>query len=238
MDTGKRQYESTSREKTVTKTTMKTVAPSGADQAVGTVVLAFSADPIARWFYPDPHQYLLHLPSFVRAFAGKALEHNSAYSVDGYSGVALWLPPGVHPDEDALVALLKRTIPAETQREIFAFIEQMDGGHPSEQHWYLPMIGVDPGKQGQGYGSALLKHSLERCDREGKLAYLEASSRKSIPLYQRHGFELVGTIQVRSSPPLFPMLRQPSGLAIAKGESHASANPAGTKRNSTPVFNA
>jgi GNAT superfamily N-acetyltransferase len=71
------------------------------------------------------------------------------------------------------------------------------------------MIGVDPGKQGNGYGSALLKYSLELCDREGKLAYLEASSTKSIPLYKRHGFELVGTIQVGSSPPLFPMLRKP-----------------------------
>ena len=188
---------------------IKSVTPSEADRAVGTIVLAFSADPIARWFYPDSHQYLLHLPSFVREFAGKAFEHSSAYYVDGYSGVALWLPPGVHPEEDTLVALLQRTIPEENQREIFAFIEQMDRAHPSEPHWYLPMIGVDPGKQGQGYGSALLKYAVERCDREGKLAYLEASSRKSIPLYQRHGFDLVGTIQVGSSPPLFPMLRQP-----------------------------
>ena len=68
----------------------------------------------------------------------------------------------------------------------------------SEPHWYLPMIGVDPAKQGNGYGSALLKHALERCDGEGKLAYLESSSPKSVPLYQRHGFQLVGTIQVGS----------------------------------------
>ncbi|HEY7316670.1 MAG TPA: GNAT family N-acetyltransferase [Candidatus Binatia bacterium] len=193
----------------MTTATIKTVRLSGADQAIATVVLAFSADPVARWFYPDPRQYLLHLPNFVRAFAGKAIEYNSAYHVDGYQGVALWLPPDVHPDEDALVVLLQHTIPEENQQEIFAFIEQMDSYHPAEPHWYLPMIGVDPGKQGNGYGSALLKYSLELCDREGKLAYLEASSTKSIPLYKRHGFELVGTIQVGSSPPLFPMLRKP-----------------------------
>jgi hypothetical protein len=104
---------------------IKTVTPSSADQAVGTVVLAFSADPIARWFYPDPHQYLLHLPSFVRAFASKAFGHNSAYCVDGYLGAALWLPPDVHPDENALAALLQRTIPEENQQEIFAFTERM-----------------------------------------------------------------------------------------------------------------
>jgi ribosomal protein S18 acetylase RimI-like enzyme len=196
-------------EKTMTKPTIKAVTPSNADQAVGTIVLAFSADPIARWFYPDPHEYLLHLPPFVRLFAGKSFEHNSAHYIDGYLGVALWLPPDVHPDEDALVGLLQGTIPEENQQEIFAFMERMDRSHPSEPHWYLPMIGVDPAQQGNGYGSALLKHALERCDAESKLAYLEASSPKSISLYQRHGFELVGTIQVGSSPPMFPMLRQP-----------------------------
>jgi ribosomal protein S18 acetylase RimI-like enzyme len=208
----------------VIKPTIKTVAPSNADQAIDTVVLVFSADPLARWFYPDPHQYLLHLPSFVWTFAGRAFEYNSAYQIDGYSGAALWLPPDVHPDENALIELLQRTIPEENQQEIFAFIEQMDRSHPSEPHWYLPMIGVDPGKQGTGYGSALLKHALERCDSEGKLAYLESSSLKSIPLYQRHGFELLGTIQVGSSPPLFPMLRKPRPLVLAEGDDYLDAN--------------
>ena len=31
----------------------------------------------------------------------------------------------------------------------------------------------------------------------------------NIPLYRRHGFEVLGTIQVEDAPPLFPMLRQP-----------------------------
>ena len=189
---------------------IKTVSSSNAqEEAIATVVLAFSSNPVARWFYPDPHQYLLHLPSFVRAFAGKAFEHNSAYCVDSYLGAALWLPPGVHPDENVLAALLQRTIPEENQQEIFAFTERMNSSHPSEPHWYLPMIGVDPAKQDNGYGSVLMKHALARCDGEGKLAYLESSSPRSIPLYRRHGFELLGTIQVGSSPPLFPMMRKP-----------------------------
>lgn len=209
----------------MTKPIIKAVTPANADQAVGTIVLAFSADPIARWFYPDPHEYLLHLPGFVREFAGKAFEQCSAYYIDGYLGAALWLPPDVHPEETALAALLQRTIPEKNQQEIFAFIEQMDRSHPSEPHWYLPMIGVDPAQQGKGYGSALLKHALERCDDEGKLAYLEASSPKSIPLYQRHGFELVSTIEVGSSPPLFPMVRKPQRLVVTKGEDYPYPTP-------------
>ena len=40
------------------------------------------------------------------------------------------------------------------------------------------------------------------------LACLESSNPKNIPLYERHGFELLGTIQVGASPPIFPMLRK------------------------------
>ena len=194
---------------------IKTATLSDSEQAIRTLVLAFAADPVARWFYPDPHQYVLHLPNFVRVFAGKAFEHGRAYFIDGYHGAALWLPPDVHPDESALAPLLRRSIPEEKQREVFAFVEQMDGYHPPEPHWYLPMIGVLPDKQGRGYGSALLTRALEQCDEEGALAYLEASSPKSLPLYHRHGFQALGTIQVGSSPPIFPMVRKPRAAVPA-----------------------
>jgi ribosomal protein S18 acetylase RimI-like enzyme len=70
-------------------------------------------------------------------------------------------------------------------------------------------MGVDPFHQGKGFGSALMQHALTPCDRDRKLAYLESTNPKNIPLYERHGFELLGTIQVGTSPPLFPMLRKP-----------------------------
>jgi GNAT superfamily N-acetyltransferase len=81
--------------------------------------------------------------------------------------------------------------------------------HPSEPHWYLPLIGTDPVQQGKGYGSALLRHALAICDQEKMPAYLEATSPRNVPLYQRHGFEGLGTIQVGTSPPITPLLRKP-----------------------------
>jgi ribosomal protein S18 acetylase RimI-like enzyme len=175
--------------------------------AIDVVVLAFSADPGARWTWPDQQQYLMHFPSFVKAFAGKAFTHGSAYYVDGYAGAALWLPPDVHPDEDVLITLLQRTAPEQIQKDIFAVFEQMGRYHPSQPHWYLPVIGVDPFQQGKGFGSALIQHALLQCDRDRVPAYLESTNSANIPLYERHGFEVLDTIQVGSSPPIFPMLR-------------------------------
>jgi ribosomal protein S18 acetylase RimI-like enzyme len=81
--------------------------------------------------------------------------------------------------------------------------------HPKEPHWYLPLIGIDPAHQGRGLGGALMRHATEICDRERVPAYLESSNLRNVPLYQRHGFEVMGKIQAGSSPVITPMLRWP-----------------------------
>jgi ribosomal protein S18 acetylase RimI-like enzyme len=188
---------------------IKTATTSDEASAIAVVVLAFSADPAARWTWPDPNQYLMHFPNFVRVLGGRAFAHGSAYCLDDNAGAALWLPPAVGPDEDALAALLQRTGSASVQDDLAGLFEQMGRYHPQEPHWYLPFIGIDPSQQGKGYGTALMEHALVPCDRDRTLAYLESSNPKNIPLYERHGFELLGTIQVGTSPPIFPMLRKP-----------------------------
>ncbi|MFC7519046.1 GNAT family N-acetyltransferase [Herbaspirillum sp. GCM10030257] len=194
---------------------IRTATASDEAPAIAVVVLAFSADPAARWTWPDPHQYLMHFPNLVKALGGNAFAHESAYYVDGYSGAALWLPPEVRPDEDALITLLQRTGSASVQKDLFAVFEQMGRYHPQEPHWYLPFIGIDPSQQGKGHGAALMKHALIPCDRDNMLAYLESSNPKNIPFYEQHGFELLGTIQAGASPPIFPMLRKPRATSPA-----------------------
>jgi GNAT superfamily N-acetyltransferase len=156
--------------------------------AVAVVTLGFSTDPIARWSWPDPAVYLEAFPRFVRAFAGKAFAHGTAYYAEGYAGAALWLPPDVHPDGEALGALMESTAAEAIRKDLFEVVAQMETYHPHEPHWFLPLIGVDPGRQGQGHGGALMRHALERCDREGRLAYLDATSPRNRALYERHGF--------------------------------------------------
>jgi ribosomal protein S18 acetylase RimI-like enzyme len=179
------------------------------NEVFGAIIAAFLADPLARWLLPEPHQYLATMPEFIKGFGGAAFANESAYYIGEYSGAALWLPPGIHFDEDALVALVKRDLRKDKVENAFALFEQMGKHHPDEPHWYLPLIGVDPVYHARGYGSALMKHALQRCDNEGKVAYLESSNPRNISLYIRYGFEITGLIRVADSPPLIPMLREP-----------------------------
>jgi ribosomal protein S18 acetylase RimI-like enzyme len=88
-------------------------------------------------------------------------------------------------------------------------MQQMARYHPREPHWYLPLLGVDPARQGQGLGSRLLEHATWLFDLDGAVAYLESSNPRNVSLYQRHGFEALGRIQVGSSPVFTPMRRDP-----------------------------
>jgi ribosomal protein S18 acetylase RimI-like enzyme len=187
----------------VTSTTV-----SEAERVVAVLVLAFSTDPVARWSFSDPSQYLTHFPTLVRAFGAKAFTHGTGHHSTGFAGAALWLPPGVRADEEALGAAVQASVSPQRQPDVFGLFEQMAKYHPTAPHWYLPLIGVDPQHQGSGHGSALLRHALTECDREHAPAYLESTNPANIPLSERHGFEILATIQVGSSPPLFPMLRK------------------------------
>lgn len=188
---------------------VKTAQPAEAERLIATVVLAFAADPVVRWSYPDSRQYLEYGPQFVRAFGGRAFDHGTAFHAADYAAVALWLPPGVAPDEEQFGALVEQSVAPELQEEAFALGEQMGNYHPKEPHWYLPLAGVDPVYQRRGLGSALLRHVLEQCDRDGLPAYLEATSPLNVRLYERHGFETIGVMQVGTSPALTAMLRKP-----------------------------
>jgi GNAT superfamily N-acetyltransferase len=181
-------------------------------QVIGVLALAFRTDPGARWTWPDPQQYLTTFPEFVKAFGGKAFEHKSAYFTMGYTGAALWLPPNVRPDEAVMTALLQRTASAQIQDDLTGVFEKMKSFHPKEPHWYLPLMGVDPFLQGNGLGSALMKHALIACDHDNKLAFLESTNRRNVPLYERHGFSDLGRNSGGNVSHPLSMLRKPQPM--------------------------
>jgi peroxiredoxin family protein len=70
--------------------TVKIKIATAADKgpAIRTITQAFSADPAARWIFPDAQQYVNCFPNFVAAFAGKAFEQGSAHCVSAKKAAA------------------------------------------------------------------------------------------------------------------------------------------------------
>ena len=118
-------------------------------QTVATIVAAFITDPVARFAWPAAHDYLRAMPAATRAFAGGSFAHATAYVSADFCGAALWLPPGMQPNGEALETVFRETARTEHQDDLLATFEKMEHSHPDEPHWYLPLIGVEPNAQGK-----------------------------------------------------------------------------------------
>jgi GNAT superfamily N-acetyltransferase len=183
------------------------VGESDQAKVLATLVLAFAADPVERWLYPEPRQYLSHFPRFLAAFGGPAFAEQAMWRLGEFSAVAVWLPPGSGIDGDAITTVLAETVAADKHDDTFAVLSQMDAAHPAYPHWYLPWFAVDTALQGRGLGSQLMKPCLELVDGTHLPAYLETPNPRTIPFYQRHGFEVTGEAQAGTCPPITFMLR-------------------------------
>ncbi|MDX3325363.1 MULTISPECIES: GNAT family N-acetyltransferase [Streptomyces] len=182
------------------------------DQVVRILEEAFHHDPVSSWVFPDEeHRRVVH-GRFLGVFADVTLEGGRIDLLEDGTAAALWLsvPAGVPDEEDDTPALMRET--ADPDNERAELVGRLTGAvHPHDRaHEYLLMIGVSPERQGEGIGEALMRGVLERCDREGTPAYLEASSERSRGLYERLGFSFTGrTVDLPQGPPMWPMWREP-----------------------------
>jgi len=181
------------------------------DETVACIVAAFITDPVARFAWTSPHEHLAGMNRVTRAFGGGSFAAGTAFIDSTFSAAALWMPPGVHPDGEENERVFRETARPAHLDDLLQTFEEMDGWHPQEPHWYLPLVGVDPHAQGRGLGGALMRHALAQSDAAGLPAYLESSNPRNISLYRRHGFEALGEIQVGAGPLVTPMLRSPRG---------------------------
>lgn len=188
---------------------VQTAAPGDADRLVETLVLAFSADPLMRWFFPTAPAYLRWFPEFVSCYAGAAFAAETAHYVGDATGVALWYAPDVEADETALIELMQEALDDDQIASTWDLQTALEAAKPAEPHWHLRLIGVDPTQRGRGRGSALLAYWLDRCDDRAETAYLESANPRNLSLYRRHGFEVLDVVEVEDVPPVFPMHRRP-----------------------------
>lgn len=185
------------------------LSESDEDKAVSTILLAFATDSGARWFSPRADTFLHNMSAYARLTTRTAISHKSAFCTENCNGVAVCLPPGVELDGDKLANILKPGFSSSDAKDMEELAKQIHQYRPQEQHWYLPIIGVDPAHQLQGLGGKLMTHICKHFDLQGKPAYLEATNPRNTSLYLRHGFEVLVTLQVGASPTITPMLRQP-----------------------------
>lgn len=199
---------------------IRTAGEGDRERVVRLLDRAFQDDPVSGWVFPDPvHRRATH-PELMGAFLDIVLAEGRVDLTEDGTACALWLsvPADAHPENaeqengeqgDDAVQLREAVDPDNERVELIARLTA--GIHPSGRaHEYLWMIAVAPESQGGGLGTALVQHVLDRCDLEGVAAYLEASSARSLKLYERLGFDLLGQpLDLPDGPRMWPMWREP-----------------------------
>ncbi len=193
----------------------RAVQPADVPALAATLAQAFHHNPGMGWAYRNERTRLERLS---RGFAGYLklmwLPHGECVTTDGLAGAALWMPPGAWnlPAATRLRLLPRVVATARTDAaRVLRFYAIAEKKHPHEPHWYLAVLGVDPSRQGRGYGSHLMAPVLERCDVERLPAYLETDTERNVALYERHGFRVTEEFPLPGGgPPLWLMWRDPA----------------------------
>jgi GNAT superfamily N-acetyltransferase len=193
---------------------IKKLREDGVPGVVDALVRAFRDDPMMSWVFPDGTRRRRQLERSFRLYLRRIwLPQDECYTTDRLTGAALWMPPGtwdLAPLEQlrlfpSTVAIAGRDLP-----RLIRTLTAIESSHPREPHYYLAVLGVEPGSQGRGFGAALIGPVLDTCDRERVPAYLEASTPRNRALYERNGFQTVEELRVaKDAPPLWRMWREP-----------------------------
>ena len=181
---------------------------------------AFLSDPIFVHVLPEPGARAAFLRRFMAALARRSRRLSLALvTAPEPVAVSLWKGPDLRalsPEQMAMTGLdrLGEWLGPEAAARFERIFEAVDGSLEQdvpEPCWYLGVVGVAPAWQGRGLGSRLMAPGLERADRAGLPVTLETSQPRNLPLYRRHGFEVLRELraEVTGGPVVWTMKRPP-----------------------------
>ncbi len=185
------------------------------DAAAAVLTASFLDDPVQRWIFGEVDDYAGAVRALFDVFVPEyfAIGHTFVvHGPGGVSGAALWAPPDRHILQgDAVQVLFERLGPFLGDQLVprLSEVSRVDEFRPAEPHLYLGILGVDPGAQSSGLGTALVAPVLAECDRMGLLAHLESSNPRNIPFYRRHGFEVTDEFRLGGDGALMTMMSRP-----------------------------
>ena len=191
------------------------VACADADASVVARLLArsFADDPVITWMFDDPDRQRARIEQAFETWVRRLFLPKHAVVAHGSGhAVACWSPPArwrlTVTQQLRLLPSMASIFGVGRLPAVLSGMQRMADAHPDGQaHWYLGFIGTDPEHQGQGFGTTLLDHALDRCDRERVPAYLEASRPENVPFYERFGFRVHTELALPDGPPVWGMWR-------------------------------
>lgn len=198
---------------------------------------AFAAEPMMRWPLGDVADPGRSLEACFRLLNAPNIELGLVFEAAGAAGVAVWVPPAAFGRWDEAE---RRSRPA-----IHALADDAGARYerlwdwvgervPDEPLWYLDQLGVDPARQGEGLGRALVQFGLDRAGAAGLPAFLETATPRNVGFYTSLGFRVADEGSVPGGGPQIWFLRHDPPRHRPSQAQPSPARP-GITRGPSPV---
>ncbi|GEM35300.1 N-acetyltransferase [Nocardia neocaledoniensis NBRC 108232] len=159
------------------------------DRAAQILGAAFADYPWTNWCVAED-AHLERVSALQRLYLEHiALPHGRAYIDSTRNGVLALLPPDA-PAPAAEVSARIAELHGDRLDRLMAAEERMSTLPVPDGAWLLATIGTTPQSRGTGLGTALMNHGMADLDRAGHPCWLDTSTERNLPLYQRFGFTI------------------------------------------------
>ena len=170
-----------------TDTQVTTLLESQRTQAGEVLGRAFFDDPLMEYIFPEEARRERPVTWLMERGVRYGLRYGEVHTTAGVDGAAVWLPPGetdMTPLRMMRVGLLLAPfrVGFSAFRRFLAATDYLEEQHKRDmpsRHWHLAILGVDPSRQGQGIGGALMQPIIARADSAGLSCYLETMKRRA-----------------------------------------------------------
>ena len=182
-------------------------------EVVDILARAFFTDPAIEWWFaeePTRDARIRWLYDFYTRLKSK----NCVCEREG-PAAAIWYPPGAAPVHTLWAELRAGLLTAPFTLGWQATLRGLSLDSAIQRRvrfvkqpcWYLDTLAVHPDAQGQGKGSALLRHGIARAG--GSPICLFTVNGRDLAFYERHGFSVLGQSPVAEGGPMAWDMRRP-----------------------------
>jgi GNAT superfamily N-acetyltransferase len=188
------------------------------DRAGALLARSFHDDPLLVHVLPDSDDRARRTPAYFTTLLRLTHAVGEVYRLaPGFEAVAAWHRSSTPHEMPEHTTTGFDDLPAQLGEEAFAqvltavrFIERFHEEAAQRLHWFLQFIGVEPGQQGRGLGTALLQPLLVKADSEGLECYLWTLLKRNLAFYSKHDFAVVvEEIEPSSGLRFWGLLRSP-----------------------------
>jgi ribosomal protein S18 acetylase RimI-like enzyme len=165
---------------------------------------AFRDDPVMHYFYPFDEQRAYECRVALLRYACQVRLDLEWPLIGIVEGTCVWGVAGISaPEKKAWPPSLEKhykeleeAVGTEALLRQEAYSELVDRHRPSEPHYFVGVLGIDPDAQGRGFGRRLLDEAnlVSQADPHSREIWLDPENPKNMGFYKHLGYQVVAEV--------------------------------------------